>query len=720
MKTFFAIVKYIFIGAFVLIVLGTIGLFFYYQSTYKDTPAPTTLTALPSLSTGIPVSDKPILLPIPQKLNWTGGSFRLSGSVGFLAPTEDQERIQKIFQNQLKLSAQVGGNAAVKCIKNAELAEQAYRLSVQPNQIQIQYHDSLGLFYALTTLKQLAQQSNQQVPCVQIEDQPDLKVRGVMLDISRNKVPKLETLYEVVDVLADLKYNHLQLYIEDFSFGYPSFKQLWQETETPLLPAEIQQLDAYCRERYIELVPNQNSLGHMAGWLNTAEYKDLAECPEGYKLLGLVNIKMTISPTDPRSLALVKKMSEDLLPNFTSKQFNVNLDEPFELGKSKKRKIDDHLEVSKLYLEYAKKLNTYVNSKGKTMLMWGDVVAKSPEIIPEIPKNITLLEWGYEADHPFKTICPKYQKGGLRYMVCPGTSSWSSFTGRTDNMMANIDNAVSNGIKYGAVGMLNTDWGDFGHLQYLTVSYAGFAYGAALSWNNASKKQVPLAQYLSKAVFKDQSDAMGEIVLELGRYNQFEEYPMVSMTTTSMAYRFGIMDKNMLDAIKTTMQTGIFELLPLDKEMKDKMMKRFANAQIYNAEAIENFVAQLEKKLVQTHLNRPDSTLILDEYRNAIRMIRLGAKLKYYNNYQRQQTLEENKALLNEMKLLCEQVTAEHKRLWLIRNKPGRLDLSSTPLKTLQTQIDVQLRTLKKNGVSRWISSSLDKVKSAAAMLYLK
>jgi len=40
-------------------------------------------------------------------------------------------------------------------------------------------------------------------------------------------------------------------------------------------------------------------------------------------------------------------------------------------------------------------------------------------------------------------------------------------------MIRNIENAVSNGIKYGADGMLITDWGNTPHLQYLTVSYAG-------------------------------------------------------------------------------------------------------------------------------------------------------------------------------------------------------------------------------------------------------
>ena len=53
---------------------------------------------------------------------------------------------------------------------------------------------------------------------VDIEDVPDLKIRGVMLDISRAKVPSVETIKNTIKLLAELKYNHLELYIEGFSF----------------------------------------------------------------------------------------------------------------------------------------------------------------------------------------------------------------------------------------------------------------------------------------------------------------------------------------------------------------------------------------------------------------------------------------------------------------------------------------------------------------------
>lgn len=138
--------------------------------------------------------------------------------------------------------------------------------------------------------------------------------------------------------------------------------------------------------------------------------------------------------------------------------------------------------------------------------MWGDIVMKHPDLIPLIPKDITILDWGYESSYPYERHCKTLQASGLNYMVCPGTNSWTSITGRTDNMLATIESATTNGVKYGAKGMLLTDWGDLGHWQYLPVCYAGYTTGAALSWNCKSRKDLPLntfkkyPQYISMGI----------------------------------------------------------------------------------------------------------------------------------------------------------------------------------------------------------------------------
>jgi len=82
-------------------------------------------------------------------------------------------------------------------------------------------------------------------------------------------------------------------------------------------------------------------------------------------------------------------------------------------------------------------------------------------------------------------------KAGIPFYVCPGTSSWNSIGGRTENMLANIINAAVNGYKQGAIGLLCTDWGDNGHYQptYIT-SYLGFLAAAEFSWNSHSEKNI--------------------------------------------------------------------------------------------------------------------------------------------------------------------------------------------------------------------------------------
>jgi hypothetical protein len=719
MRKFSKILKYVFYGIVSLVIIVCIGLLFYYQSIYRDTPLPAEAIAKPAFHSGLESSAKPVLLPIPKKMTWLSGHFTLPASIGFDAPAEDIETIKKICEERLNVYCERMARGSFTFIKSP-LEPQSYILNIHPTEIKITYNDLQALFYAMTTVKQLAKQSHNQLPCVSIEDKPDLQTRGALLDISRGKVPKLATLYDMVDFLSDLKYNQLQLYIEGFSFGYPSFKNLWSKTETPLMPEEIRRLDAFCKERYIELVPNQNSLGHMDEWLKKDEFKDLAECPKGYKLFGLLEMKSTLSPANPKSIALVEKMSEDLLPNFTSNHFNVNLDEPFELGQCKDNPIHDPKEVSKVYINYARQLNDYVNSKGKTMMMWGDIVSKNPEIIPEIPKNIMLLEWRYESLQSFEKICRQYQESGRQYMVCPGTSTWTSFTGRTDNMLANVKDAATNGIKYGASGVLMTDWGNTPHLQYLTVSYAGFTYAAALAWNNNSESKSVLGSYLSRAVFNDPTNRIGDLVLEMGRYDQFEEYHSMAMTTTAMSYMFGIMDKTMLGAIDKKLQSGILEMTTQDAELERKLSQGYANPKIYNARAIINFADTLQKQLLQIHLDRPDSMLIIDEYKNALRMIRLGAELRQFNNYHLQQTDAENKTLLTEMKTLCTTIQKEHERLWMIRNKYSGLETTLQTFKNLETQIDDNLKLLEKNMVIRWANRVLEKIKTAAGVLYLR
>ena len=91
----------------------------------------------------------------------------------------------------------------------------------------------------------------------------------------------------------------------------------------------------------------------------------------------------------------------------------------------------------------------------------------------------------------------------MPFYVCPGTSTWCSLAGRTDNALGNLLNAAENGIKHGAIGYLNTDWGDRGHWQAPPVSYLGFAAGAAFSWALEANRAMDVPAVVSRFAFDD-------------------------------------------------------------------------------------------------------------------------------------------------------------------------------------------------------------------------
>ena len=137
------------------------------------------------------------------------------------------------------------------------------------------------------------------------------------------KRPTLVAAKKLVDLLTSLKYNQLQLYIEH-TFAYQHHKEVWEKAD-PFTGAEILSLDAYCRARFIELVPNQNSCGHLHKFLIHKRYEGLAECPEGVDFgprpSGPRDAPFSLCPTDARSLDFVSGLYRELLPHFPSSTY---------------------------------------------------------------------------------------------------------------------------------------------------------------------------------------------------------------------------------------------------------------------------------------------------------------------------------------------------------------------------------------------------------------
>ena len=325
--------------------------------------------------------------------------------------------------------------------------------------------------------------------------------RGFMLDISRNKVPTMATLRTIVDILKTFGYNQFQLYTEH-AFRYSRHEAVWRDA-SPMTPEEVRELDACCRINDVELVPNQNSFGHLENWLKLPAYNHLAAMPKGGAVTPWGTVKefpTTLDPGKRESLDFLSGLYDELLPCFTSKLFNIGCDETFEIADPE------------VYLGFLLKVCDLAKARGMRPMVWGDIVLRHPELTARLPKDLLMLDWGYEGNHPFAEETRRFREAGLDFYVCPGTSSWNSLAGRVENMRENMAAAESAGRLNGASGYLVTDWGDFGHWQPLAASLPGIILGGWFAVHGAKAATMNLEEALDSVM----GVPLGGTLLRLG------------------------------------------------------------------------------------------------------------------------------------------------------------------------------------------------------------
>ena len=446
-----------------------------------------------------------VLAPPPRRLEETGGSCSVPAGLA---------RSLAGYKVGDALPAGLSGGVDRGRVSNA----QGYLLTIRPGGVRLLAADPAGLYSGVSTLRQLLGQTDPagRTACLQIEDWPSFPVRGVMLDVSRDRVPTMQTLRRLVDLWAGLKYNQVQLYTEH-TFAYPSHEEVWREA-SPLTPAEVEKLVRRCAEKGIELVPNQNSFGHMERWLRHPRYRPLAEATGGFPdpWGGWRTEPTTLNPLDPGSIALLSGLYDELLPHFASRLFDVGADEPIDLSYGRSREACLRLGTGRVYLEFLLKIHREVARRGRVMMFCGDILVRHPELVRELPRDLVALDWGYEGDHPFAAECRTFAGAGLPFYVCPGTSTWNSVAGRWGNARANISAAAREGLAAGASGFLLTDWGDNGHWQQLPASFPAWVYGSAACWNPGSEAGLDVAGFLSRQVFLDATGVAARALLELG------------------------------------------------------------------------------------------------------------------------------------------------------------------------------------------------------------
>lgn len=415
------------------------------------------------------------LIPYPANLTRNEGTFNLKQLTAITTPAGDEAvaRYAQEFATQLEKTSGIKvpvnpTTAATSLVmtKDATLAHEAYKLTVNEAGINIAAADSTGFFYAIQTLKQLMPHAiynrsgastaiDWTVPCVEIADQPQLGHRGYMLDVARHFFSKTEV-KRILDIMATYKMNRFHWHLTDDQGWridipeYPKLAQVGAVRKGSFVNAggsskffddteygrgmyytldDLREIVAYAKNLNIEIIPEIDLPGHMVAAV--AAYPELSCDPtKKYEVRidgGISKDVLNIGKDE--TIDFLKCVLGHMAEVFPYKYIHLGGDEcPTDQWSHNadclKRVKDEGLAgVNELQSWLVEKLGLYLKEKyNKDIICWDELLAhwKSDNTVKPV-----IMAWNHinkskeAADKGFKSIVVPYQSLYFDMMQVP-------------------------------------------------------------------------------------------------------------------------------------------------------------------------------------------------------------------------------------------------------------------------------------------------------------
>jgi hexosaminidase len=212
-------------------------------------------------------------------------------------------------------------------------------------------------------------------------------VKGFHFDM-RIQVMKMPALKQFVAKLASKGINTI---VMEWEGSYPFIKEPLIANRHAYTPAEVAEFVSYCKSLHIQVIPLQQSFGHVEYILRNNKYADLREDEKDYS---------QVCPSEPElNKKLFTTLYAELIASHNSPYVHIGGDETYLLGhceKCKKRAAE--IGLSRLYFDHIKMLCDIVVSMGKKPIVWADIALKYPDYINLLPKQTIFIDWNYGWD----------------------------------------------------------------------------------------------------------------------------------------------------------------------------------------------------------------------------------------------------------------------------------------------------------------------------------
>ena len=396
-------------------------------------------------------------------------------------------------------------------LDSREINPQEYHIIVICNHILVSAPTPQGLFYGAQSLKQIIRhqlltENNLNIPWYYIFDYPSLEYRGWMDDISRGPIPTKEFIKEEIRRLAEYKFNFFNLYTEHL-FKLEDYPDI--APTDGLTKEEIEELTEFAKDYYIEFIGNQQCFAHAEKTLDNPFYDDIKDT------------RFNFNPGVEETYEFLEVLLGETAQAYESKYFNINCDETESLGNGKAKTYIDSVGNEEAYCQHINKVYDILKKFDKEVMMWGDIIAKNPEMIKRLPEDIQFIVWSYGGRDSFDEMIEPFKNSGHEFWVAPGASCWATSFPYIDNYIKNIANFNRDAVRYGAKGVINTAWDDYGETMFNSTWHA-MIWCAETSWNalesndeterlereNIFNKNFEV-QYFNKAVSQQYNETTG-------------------------------------------------------------------------------------------------------------------------------------------------------------------------------------------------------------------
>ena len=313
--------------------------------------------------------------------------------------------------------------------------------------------------------------------------------RALMLDASRNGVPKVSFLKPTIARLALLGMNHFCLYTED----------TFQVDDEPLIgfgrgaysKDEIRDLVTFSASIGVTMFPCFQTLGHLEQILKYEKYEYLHD---NHRVL---------NTTIDETYTFIEKLIDNVREPYDTNLIHLGMDEPWGIGRGKSFAESNPQKPSQMYVEHVTKLTALCHDKGLESIIWGDYVLGHPDqntsaddgldddAIKGLPQNVILDYWNYfdVEKQPYTRDITTFQNMGYDLVASPGLQTWNNFWGQLE-LCQNVSTPfIQASQEQGIDRAMMTIWGDDGHECLFHNNWAALAQFFALTIGDHSQEQ---------------------------------------------------------------------------------------------------------------------------------------------------------------------------------------------------------------------------------------